>query len=169
MPSNSYENSTRLSGHPPLTPGSLGTPPSLRAIEPSIQIGSRTLFGTVNGTLGSILGLDLRTATFFTALERAMARIIRPIGNLRHDDFRAFRTDTRTQPARGFVDGDLVESFWDLDGVATEAIVAEMNRDGRWEVDDDGEGENGVVGGLEDGTVGDGRRGGNNTGVDGER
>lgn len=118
-------NSPSKSGH-----GSGG-----RARRPPVVIGSQTLFGTVEGTLGCILGLDVRTAAFFSCIERAMTKVIRPVGDFSHQQFRSFDAERRVHPAHGFVDGDLIESFLDMDRPTMEAVVHEMNRDGAWEVD----------------------------------
>jgi DNA damage-binding protein 1 len=107
-----------------------------RIRRPIVVTGSQTLFGTVDGTLGVVLGLDGRTAAFFSTLERAMAQVVRPVGDFSHQLYRARQDERRIHPAHGFVDGDLVESFLDLDRSVMEAIAAEMNRDGGWEVDD---------------------------------
>ena len=101
-----------------------------------VTIGSRTLYCTVDGSIGSCLGLDVPTAAFFCALERCMARAIRPVGGLGHSEFRAFVAEKRHHPSRGFVDGDFIESFLDLDRTTMERIVAEMNEDGLWETED---------------------------------
>jgi DNA damage-binding protein 1 len=103
---------------------------------PVVVTGSQTLFGTTDGTLGVVLGLDSRTAAFFACLEKAMSRVIRPVGDFSHELFRSCKTERRTHPAHGFVDGDLVETFVDLDRSLMEAVVKEMNRDGGWEVDE---------------------------------
>lgn len=105
-----------------------------------VTIGSRTLYCTVDGSIGSCLGLDGPTAAFFCALERCMARSIRPVGGLGHSEFRAFVAEKRHHPSRGFVDGDFIESFLDLDRTTMERVVAEMNEDGRWETEDLGAG-----------------------------
>ena len=102
----------------------------------AVNVCNETLYGTVDGTVGSVMGLDVRTATFFSAVERAMARTIPPVGNLKHSEFRAFRGEKRKQPSRGFVDGDLVESFMDLDRNTMEEVVNSMNKEGRWDVDE---------------------------------
>ena len=107
----------------------------LRNRRPTLSTGSQTLFATVDGTLGSILGIDARTAAFFSTLERAMARSIKPVADLSHDEFRTFDADRRIHPAHGFVDGDLVESFLDLDQGTMQRVVKEMNRDGGWEIE----------------------------------
>jgi len=117
------------------SPAKAGQGAATRIRRPPVVIGSQTLFGTVEGTLGCILGLDVRTAAFFSCIERAMTRVIRPVGDFSHQQFRAFDAERRMHPAHGFVDGDLVESFLDLDRATMEAVVLEMNRDGSWEVD----------------------------------
>jgi len=103
-----------------------------RPKRPVVAIGSQSLFGTVDGTLGVILGLDSATAAFFSCLEKSMEHVIMPIGNFSHEQFRAFRTEDRSHPCHGFVDGDLVESFLDLDLSTMEKVVQQMNKDGSW-------------------------------------
>jgi len=93
----------------------------------NIQIGSQTLFGTVDGSIGSILGLDRSSFAFFSALETSMAKIVRPVGDFSHDEFRAFQAEKRLHPSRGFIDGDFIESFLDLDSSTMQAIVQDMN------------------------------------------
>ena len=110
-------------------------PAASRAFRPTVVIGTQTLFATVDGTLGSILGLDARTTAFFKTLERAMAKTITPVGDFGHDEFRAFNCERRVHPSHGFIDGDLVESFLDLDRPSMEAVVKELNRDGGWDID----------------------------------
>ena len=143
LDSNSSSNRASLSRRGTTNPSSAVKEPkgftTVRARRPSVLIGSHTLFGTVDGTLGAILGIDRRTFAFFSTLERAMARVVIPVGQFWHDQYRAFQTDQRTHPHHGFVDGDLVESFLDLDRGSMESIVAEMNRDGGWDLDDFGQ------------------------------
>jgi DNA damage-binding protein 1 len=122
------------SGKIPASPG--GASAAIRSRRPVVAIGSQTLFGTVDGTLGAILGLDGPTAAFFSSLERSMQKVITPVGNFSHQQFRAFNAEQRLHPSHGFVDGDLVESFLDLDKNTMELVVRQMNRDGGWEIDD---------------------------------
>jgi DNA damage-binding protein 1 len=104
----------------------------MRPKRPVVAIGSQTLFGTVDGTLGVVLGLDGATAAFFSCLEKAMEHVIMPIGNFSHQQFRAFSVEDRCHPRHGFVDGDLVESFLDFDLSTMEKVVQQMNKDGSW-------------------------------------
>ena len=127
------KGSSQEGGKPSMTSSAAA---SMRTRRPAVVVGSQTLFGTVDGTLGAILGLDGRTAAFFSCLERAMERVIKPVGNFSHQKFRAFNAEQRVHPCHGFVDGDLVESFLDLDRNTMELIVRQMNRDGGWEMDD---------------------------------
>ena len=127
--------SSNSTGSPPSS--RKGTSAAARTRRPVILVGSQTLFGTVDGSLGVVLGLDGRSAAFFSTLERAMATKIRPIGDLDHQIYRSCQGESgRIHPAHGFVDGDLVETFLDLDRSTMLAVVEEMNRDGGWEVDD---------------------------------
>ena len=107
---------------------------STRPKRPVVVIGSQTLFGTVDGTLGVILGLDNATASFFSCLEKAMEHVIVPIGNFSHQHFRSFRIEDKCHPCHGFVDGDLVESFLDFDLSTMEKVVKQMNKDGSWTI-----------------------------------
>lgn len=98
------------------------------------RIGNQTMFATVDGTIGSIIGLDARTTTFFLALQRAMNKVLCPIGGLKHEDFRSYRGQRNTHASRGFIDGDLIESFSDLDSSKMSLVVDEMNDEGKWDI-----------------------------------
>ncbi|KAL3932751.1 MAG: hypothetical protein SGBAC_010704 [Bacillariaceae sp.] len=113
-----------------------GAPGALRTRRPGVAIGSQTVFGTVDGTLGVILGLDGPTAAFFSCMQRALQTAVTPVGNFSHQQFRAFNAEQRIHPSHGFVDGDLIESFLDLDKSTMQKVVDEMNGDGGWEVDE---------------------------------
>jgi DNA damage-binding protein 1 len=105
-----------------------------------ITIGSQTLFGTVDGTVGSIIGLGGKTFAFLSALQRAMDAIVRPVGDLSHAHFRAWKQDQNRRGSCGFVDGDWIETFLDLNRRTMEKVVMEMNVDPRWTIRDDGKG-----------------------------
>ncbi|KAL9191600.1 hypothetical protein ACHAXT_001306 [Thalassiosira profunda] len=105
-----------------------------------ITIGSQTLYGTVDGTVGTILGLGGKTLASLSALQRAMDAIVRPVGDLSRGHYRAWEQDQRRREACGFVDGDWIETFLDLDGPTMAMVVAEMNRDKRWRIRDEGRG-----------------------------
>lgn len=108
-----------------------------------IAVGSQTLFGTVDGTIGSIMGLGGSTFAFLGCLQRAIFAVVRPVGDLSHERHRHYEADGRVRPSRGFIDGDLVECFLDLNRPTMERIVKWMNDDGRWRIRDDGSGDSG--------------------------
>ncbi len=80
-----------------------------------IVISSQMLYGTVDGTLGSVLGLCGKTYTFLATLQRAMDTIVKPVGDLSHAHYRAWQRDETRHGACGFVDGDWIEKFLVLD------------------------------------------------------
>jgi DNA damage-binding protein 1 len=43
-----------------------------------------------------------------------MCTVIQGVGGLDHATWRSFRNERRVSPPRGFIDGDLIESFLDL-------------------------------------------------------
>lgn len=108
----------------------------------AIDIGSQTLFATVDGSVGCILGLGAKAFAFFNALERAIAHEIPGVGNLSHDEYRAFEAERRVHPSHGMIDGDLVESFLDLSRGDMEKVVQFMNADTGWESFDSSSGNN---------------------------
>jgi len=102
----------------------------------TLSIGTQTLYATIDGSIGSVIGLDASSAAFFTALQRAMTRIVNPVGDLKHDVFRSYRGQRNHQASRGFIDGDLIESFPELDPAIMDLIVEDMNKERRWDISD---------------------------------
>ncbi len=105
-----------------------------------IVINSQTLYGTVDGTIGSILGLCGKTYTFLATLQRAMDAIVKPVGNLSHAHYQAWRRDETRHGACGFVNGDWIEKLLDLDRPTMDRIISEMNADPRWSTCNNGKG-----------------------------
>jgi hypothetical protein len=105
-----------------------------------IIISSQMLYGTVDGTIGSILGLCGKTYAFLATLQRAMDTIIKLVGNLSHTHYRAWRRDETRHGACGFVDGDWIKKFLDLDCPTMERVISKMNANLRWSTCNDGKG-----------------------------
>ena len=61
-----------------------------------------------------------------------MVCIVYPVDDLSHTEFQAFEVKQHLHLSCGFVDGNLVESFWDLDCKSVEMAVRDMNKDGYW-------------------------------------
>merc|ERR1719401_466953 len=88
-----------------------------------ITIGAQTLYATVDGTIGSILGLGGKAFAFLNCLQRAMDAIVRPVGDLSRAHYRAWEQEEKKHAACGFIDGDWVETFLDLNRPTMERVV----------------------------------------------
>jgi DNA damage-binding protein 1 len=94
----------------------------------------RFIFGTVSGAIGVVISLPPSTFQILHLVQVALAKVVIPVGGLPHSVWRSFYTDrnpvtSATSPnrtMRGFIDGDLVETFLDLDRVTQEKVVAAM-------------------------------------------
>jgi hypothetical protein len=62
------------------------------------------------------------------AVQEKMVRTISGVGNLEHPDFREFRSTRLRAPARGFIDGDLIEKFLDLPETTQDGVMRGIGR-----------------------------------------
>lgn len=90
---------------------------------------SSVLFGTVCGSLGSILSLPEPAFRFFTAVERAVSLVVTGVGGLTHSDWRSFFNGRRHSPQRNFIDGDMVELFLELSEADMAQALKHVNDD----------------------------------------
>ncbi|KAK6917109.1 Cleavage/polyadenylation specificity factor, A subunit, C-terminal [Dillenia turbinata] len=72
------------------------------------------IFGTVNGVIGIIASLPQEQYTFFEKLQANLRKVIKGVGGLSHEQWRSFNNEKKTVDAKNFLDGDLIESFLDL-------------------------------------------------------
>lgn len=72
------------------------------------------LFGTVNGALGVIAGIDAEQYQWLLRVQCALTQVVRGIGGFKHEEWRRFQNEGKSEPATGFIDGDLVESYLEL-------------------------------------------------------
>jgi hypothetical protein len=105
-----------------------------------IVISSQMLYRTVDGTIGSVLGLCGKTYAFLAALQRAMDAIVKPVGDLSHAYYRAWWRDETRHGVCGFVDGDWTKKFLDLDRPTMDRVIGKMNANPRWSTCDDRKG-----------------------------
>ena len=85
------------------------------------------LFGTISGMIGAVKSLPAETFLRFEKMQKAMQKSVCGVGGLVHADWRSFHSDKKTQDCRGFVDGDLIESFLDLPKWQMEEVTNMMN------------------------------------------
>ncbi len=95
------------------------------------------VFGTVNGVIGVVAQLKESQYKLLKRLERALAEVIQGVGGLSHAAWRSFSNDRKTVPSKGFVDGDLIEAFLDLDASDAEQVLQRVNGKIAMQVDED--------------------------------
>lgn len=85
------------------------------------NIGERTtptsgcvLFGTVSGAIGLVTQIPADYYEFLRKLQENLTDTIKSVGKIDHAYWRSFHTEMKTERCEGFIDGDLVESFLDL-------------------------------------------------------
>ncbi|KAL4189515.1 hypothetical protein AMTRI_Chr08g165760 [Amborella trichopoda] len=84
------------------------------------------IFGTVNGAIGIVASLSQHQFKFFEKLQGCLVKVIKGVGGLSHEQWRSFNNEKKTADARGFLDGDLIESFLDLSRARMEEISTAM-------------------------------------------
>lgn len=72
------------------------------------------LYGTVNGAIGLVTQIPADFYEFLRSLEERLTHVIKSVGKIDHSFWRCYHTDMKTENCDGFIDGDLVESFLDL-------------------------------------------------------
>lgn len=72
------------------------------------------LLATVTGAICLVVQLPQELYEFLHQLEERLNHTIKSVGKIPHAFWRSFNTDIKTEPAEGFIDGDLIESFLDL-------------------------------------------------------
>lgn len=85
------------------------------------NVGERTtptqgciLYGTVSGAIGLVTQIPQEFYEFLRTLEERLTRTIKSVGKVEHSFYRSYNTEMKQEPCEGFIDGDLVESFLDL-------------------------------------------------------
>ncbi|GIL77367.1 hypothetical protein Vretimale_2808 [Volvox reticuliferus] len=83
------------------------------------------IFGGTDGRLGIVARLPPALYDMLTKMQSALRTVVRGVGGLSHEAWCAFSNHRHTAEARGFVDGDLIETFLDL-GPEDAALVASL-------------------------------------------
>ncbi|KAL9818275.1 putative transcription factor WD40-like family [Arabidopsis thaliana] len=85
------------------------------------------IFGTVSGMIGVIASLPQEQYAFLEKLQTSLRKVIKGVGGLSHEQWRSFNNEKRTAEAKGYLDGDLIESFLDLSRGKMEEISKGMD------------------------------------------
>lgn len=72
------------------------------------------LFGTVSGAIGLVTQIPFTFYEFLRNMEDKLNTVIKSVGKIEHNFWRSFNTELKIEQCEGFVDGDLIESFLDL-------------------------------------------------------
>jgi len=92
------------------------------AFKPECQ----SLGGTVSGAVVSLLTFNNEHFDFLQQLQNEISKLKPPIGELSWEDFRKSRLVDRREEASKFIDGDIIESFEELDAKEKDAIADKM-------------------------------------------
>ncbi|XP_070551484.1 DNA damage-binding protein 1-like [Ptychodera flava] len=82
--------------------------------ESSTPTQGSVLYGTVNGSIGLVTQFSEELYNFLSEVQNKLTKVIKSVGKIDHAFWRSFHTERKTEPAAGFIDGDLIESFLDL-------------------------------------------------------
>lgn len=81
----------------------------------SIPHTGSVLYGTVGGAIGLVTQLPQDFFDFLLDLQTRLTKVIKSIGRIEHYQWRAFSSEKKEEASEGFIDGDIIESFLDLD------------------------------------------------------
>ncbi|KAK0579839.1 hypothetical protein LWI29_032279 [Acer saccharum] len=85
------------------------------------------IFGTINGVIGVIASLPHEQYLFLEKLQTNLRKVIKGVGGLNHEQWRSFNNEKKTVDAKNFLDGDLIESFLDLNRIRMDEISKAMS------------------------------------------
>uniref|UniRef100_A0A8C3U8J1 DNA damage-binding protein 1 n=1 Tax=Catharus ustulatus TaxID=91951 RepID=A0A8C3U8J1_CATUS len=96
--------------------------------ETSTPTQGSVLFGTVNGMIGLVTSLSESWYNLLLDMQNRLNKVIKSVGKI-DSTWRSFHTERKTEPATGFIDGDLIESFLDISRPKMQEVVANLQID----------------------------------------
>uniref|UniRef100_A0A674PKQ2 DNA damage-binding protein 1 n=1 Tax=Takifugu rubripes TaxID=31033 RepID=A0A674PKQ2_TAKRU len=97
--------------------------------ETSTPTQGSVLFGTVTGMIGLVTSLSEGWHSLLLDLQNRLNKVIKSVGKIEHSTWRSFHTERKTEQAKGFIDGDLIESFLDLGRAKMQEVVSTLQID----------------------------------------
>uniref|UniRef100_A0A8C6ZW09 DNA damage-binding protein 1 n=1 Tax=Nothoprocta perdicaria TaxID=30464 RepID=A0A8C6ZW09_NOTPE len=98
--------------------------------ETSTPTQGSVLFGTVNGMIGLVTSLSESWYNLLLDMQNRLNKVIKSVGKIEDMSWRgSFHTERKTEPATGFIDGDLIESFLDISRPKMQEVVANLQID----------------------------------------
>ena len=114
----------------------IGNTGNKRAISTSYNISQlrpndlrKCVFGTIDGAIGVLLSIPYPRYDVLHKLETSLRKFVQGLGGLDHEDWRKFKNHSGDEPAVGFLDGDLIETFLNLTGDQQEKVANDMKID----------------------------------------
>ncbi|XP_015904539.1 DNA damage-binding protein 1 [Parasteatoda tepidariorum] len=87
------------------------------------------LYGSVNGAIGLVTQIPEEYYKFLLSVQNNLTRVIKSVGKITHSFYRTFSTERKSELASNFIDGDLIESFLDLNRQQMEKVVEGVQYD----------------------------------------
>ncbi|CAG5121930.1 unnamed protein product, partial [Candidula unifasciata] len=97
--------------------------------ENTTPIQGSVLFGTVSGAVGLIAQLPQEFFNFLVDVQNRLSKVIKSVGKIEHSFWRSYYTEQKRDAAMGFIDGDLIESFLDLNRDKMQEVVQGLQLD----------------------------------------
>ncbi|GAA5820215.1 hypothetical protein JCM10212_006784 [Sporobolomyces blumeae] len=88
---------------------------------------SRFVYTTSAGSIGIVAELDAAASKLLSDLERNMRHVVPGVGHLSQETYRSFKSERRSTPSTGFVDGTFVQQFLDLSTADQVRVVEGRN------------------------------------------
>uniref|UniRef100_A0A1I7Z729 CPSF_A domain-containing protein n=1 Tax=Steinernema glaseri TaxID=37863 RepID=A0A1I7Z729_9BILA len=83
-------------------------------VDSSVSLQGQLLYGTVDGGLGVIVGLEQPVFDYLHELQLRLGKTIHNCLRISHSKYREFQSEARRENYHGFIDGDLIESLFEL-------------------------------------------------------
>ena len=92
--------------------------------EKNTVINGTVLFGAVSGVIGLVAQIPADFFAFLLDVQNKMSKVVKSVGRIEHEFWRAFSTERKNEASSGFIDGDLIESFLDLKREKMQEVVS---------------------------------------------
>lgn len=81
------------------------------------------LYGTISGSIGMVAQLKADVYSTLMDVQERLSKVMKPVGKIEHAFWRSFSNDRRKVHSYNFIDGDLIESFLDLNREQMSQVV----------------------------------------------
>jgi DNA damage-binding protein 1 len=94
--------------------------------ESTISLETCTLMGSISGYIGLFLQLSPSLYQLLLSLQSALAKHIPSVGKIDHSTWRTFESDECSNVSRGFIDGDLIETYLDQPKTIQSELIKDL-------------------------------------------